>query len=189
MNYVFCWPTIVLSAFLVGTFSGEEVVASTRRNEKGSESQESVTLLKSRRSRRSHGKTGDTKPSETTIFGKDEMFTDDTEEDLVDLNYDTLWHNGSETLTRMTIRDLDDFNAANGSHFYHVVDSAIDEPEPELLSPSQRASYHSVLTEIKQPLKSRLKRLIFGRDGRIRLNTSSQAQKFPFSASVKISTG
>lgn len=191
MKYVFCWTTIVLSAFLVRTLSGE-VVASTRRNEKGSESQESITLLKLRRSRRSHGETGDTEPSETTIFGYDEMLTEffnDTEEDLIDLNYDTLWHNGSETLTRMAVRDLDDFSAANGSHLYHVVDSAIDEPEPELLSPSQRASYRSVLSEIKQPLKSRLKRLIFGRDGRIRLNTSSQAQKFPFSASVKISTG
>ena len=175
MKYVFCrwYSIIVLSTLLVGTFSGK-VVVSTRR------------------SRRSHGDNGDTKPSETTVLGNDEIvkaaeFFSDGEEDLIDLNYDTLWHNGSETLTRMAIRDLGD---VNGSHLYHVVDSEIiDEPEPELLSPTQRASYHSVLSEIKQPLKSRLKRLIFGRDGRIRLNTSSQAQKFPFSASVKISTG
>lgn len=175
MKYVFSrwYSIIVLSTLLVGTFSAK-VVVSTRR------------------SRRSHGENGDTKPSETMVLGNDEVVTateffSDGEEDLIDLNYDTLWHNGSETLTRMAIRDLDD---VNGSHLYHVVDSAIiDEPEPELLSPTQRASYHSVLSEIKQPLKSRLKRLIFGRDGRIRLNTSSQAQKFPFSASVKISTG
>lgn len=175
MKYVFSrwYSIIVLSTLLVGTFSGK-VVVSTRR------------------SRRSHGENRDTKPSETTVLGNDEIVTateffSDGEEGLIDLNYDTLWHNGSETLTRMAIRDLDD---VNGSHLYHVVDSAIiDEPEPELLSPTQRASYHSVLSEIKQPLKSRLKRLIFGRDGRIRLNTSSQAQKFPFSASVKISTG
>lgn len=192
MKYVFCWPTIVLSTFLVGTFSGE-VVASTRRNEKDSGSQENINLHKIRRSRRSHGKTGDTKPSEMTTFGYEHMltaFVNDVEEDLIDFNYDTLWHNGSETLTRLTIRDLEDFRAVNGSHLHHVVDSAIiDEPEPELLSPSQRASYRSVISEVEQPLKSRLKRLIFGRDGRIRLNTSSQAQKFPFSASVKISTG
>ena len=197
MKCFFCWlySVIVLSTFLVGTISRKEVVASTRSNEKGSEPQESINLLRVRRSRRSHGDTGDTKPLETTVFGNDEIVTaaeffSDVEEDAIDLNYDTLWHNGSETLTRMAIRDLGDVSAANGSHPYHVVDSTIiDEPEPELLSPSQRASYHSVLSEIEQPLKSRLKRLIFGRDGRIRLNTSSQAQKFPFSASVKISTG
>ena len=192
MKNNFCWPTIVLSTFLIGTFSGE-VVASTRRNEKNSESLENINLPKVRRSRRSHGETGDTKPSETTTLSYDEMlteFSNDVEENLIDLNYNTLWHNGSETLTRLAIRDLDDFSTANGSHLYHVADSEIiEEPEPELLSPSQRASYRSVLSEFEQPLKSRLKRLIFGRDGRIRLNTSSQAQKFPFSASVKISTG
>ena len=192
MKYIFCWLTIVLGTFLIGTFSGE-VVASTRRNEKNSESLENINLLKVRRTRRSLGETGDTKPSELTTPSYDERLTEfynDVEEDLIDLNYNTLWHNGSETLTRLAIRDLDDFSTANGSHLYHVVDSAIiDEPEPELLSPSQRASYRSVLSEFEQPLKSRLKRLIFGRDGRIRLNTSSQAQKFPFSASVKISTG
>lgn len=171
MKYVFSWwySIIVLSTLLVATFSGK-VVVSTRQSRQS----------------------GDTKPTETTVLHNDEIVTaaeffSHGEEDLIDLNYDTLWHNGSETLTRMAIRDLDD---VNGSHLYHVVDSEIiDEPEPELLSPTQRASYHSVLSEIKQPLKSRLKRLIFGRDGRIRLNTSSQAQKFPFSASVKISTG
>ena len=193
MKNVFCWPTIVLSTFLIGTLSGEEVIASTRRNEKNSESLENINLLKVRRSRRSHGETVDTKPSDTTTISYDEMRTEfysDVEEDLIDLNYDTLWYNGTQTLTRLAIRDLGDFSKANASHLYHVVDSAIiDEPEPELLSPSQRASYRSVLSEIKQPLKSRLKRLIFGRDGRIRLNSSSQAQKFPFSASVKISTG
>ena len=193
MKYVFCWSTIVLSTFLVGTSSAEEVIALTRRNEKGSESHDNINLLKVRRLRRSHDEAGDTKPSETTTFGHDDMlaeFGNDAEEDLIDLNYDTLWHNGSETLTSLTIRDLEDFSEVNASHLYHVVDSTIiDEPEPELLSPSQRASFRSVLSEVEQPLKSRLKRLIFGRDGRIRLNTSSQAQKFPFSASVKISTG
>ena len=194
MKYVFCWSTLVLSTFLVGTFSGKEVLASTRRNEKGSQSQENTYLLKVRRSRRSHGDdTGDTKPSAMPTSGYDEMFAEfssDAEEDFIDLNYDTLWQNGSETLTRMAIRDLDDFRAGNGSHLYHVEDSAItDAPEPDLLSPSQRASFQSVLSEVEKPFKSRLKRLIFGRDGRIRLNTSSQAQKFPFSASVKVSTG
>lgn len=190
MKYVFCWPIIVLSTFLVGTSSGE-VTASTRRNEKGSESHHNINLLKVRRLRPSHEEPGDRKPSETTTFGHDDTeIVNDVEEDLNDFNYDTLWNNGSETLTRLTIRDLEDFSAANASHLYHVVDSTIiDEPEPVLLSPSQRASYRSVLSEVEQPLRSRLKRLIFGRDGRIRLNTSSEAQKFPFSASVKISTG
>lgn len=197
MKCVYCWATILLSAFLVGTFSGEEVIAS-RLNEKASKSQESIALPRVKRSRRSHDENGEIVPSETTfgkasLLAKPVMLTEvfnDTEEDLIDLNYETLWRNGTGTLTRVAIRDLADFSETNGSHPYHVVDSAIDEPEPELLSPSQRTSYDSLLlSRVEPPLKTRLKRLIFGRDGRIRLNTSTQAQKFPFSASVKISTG
>ena len=198
MKCVYCWSTILLSAFLVGTFSGEEVIAS-RRHEKASKSQERIAWPKVKRSRRSHDENSDIAPSETTTVGntsllmaKTVMSTEvfnDTEEDLIDLNYETLWRNGTETLTRVAIRDLADFSETNGSHPYHVVDSAMDEPEPELLSSFQRTSYDSLLARVVPTLKSRLKRLIFGRDGRIRLNTSTQAQKFPFSASVKISTG
>ncbi|KAL9974906.1 hypothetical protein ACROYT_G012008 [Oculina patagonica] len=198
MKCVYCWSAILLSAFLVGTISGEEVIVS-RQNQKASKTQESIALPRIKRSRRSHDENGDTAPSETTLGSavlkaKPVMFTEvfnDTEEDLIDLNYETLWRNGTETLTRVAIRDLADFSETNGSNPYHVVDSAVDEPEPELLSHSQRTSYDSLqlLSRVEPPLKSRLKRLIFGRDGRIRLNTSTQAQKFPFSASVKISTG
>lgn len=198
MKYVYCWSTILFSAFLTGTFLAEEVIAS-RHSEKASKSQESIPFIpRVKRSRRRHGENGDTVPSETTILGNATLMTktllitevfNDTEEDLIDLNYATLWRNGTETLTRIAIRDLADFSESNGSHPYHVVDSAMDEQEPDVLSSSQRTSFGSLFSRVQAPFKSRLKRLIFGRDGRIRLNTSTQAQKFPFSASVKISTG
>lgn len=198
MKCVYCWSTILLSAFLTGTFLGEDVIAS-RHGEKASKSQEIIAFIpRVKRSRRRHGENGDTVPSETPIFGnatltaKTLMTTEvfnDTEEELTDLNYATLWRNGTETLTRIAIRDLVDLSESNGTHPYHVVDSAMDEQEPDVLSSSQRTSFDSLLSRVKAPLKSRLKRLIFGRDGRMRLNTSTKAQKFPFSASVKISTG
>ena len=189
MKCVYFWSKILLSAFLVGTFPGKAVTAS-RRNEKASKSQESITLPGVKRSRRSHEENGGMVPSENTTCGNAKPvmsteFLNDTEEDLIDLNYETLWRNGTETFTRVAIRDLADFSETNGSHPYHVVDSAMDEPEPELLSPSQRKSYASLLSIADAPFK----RLIFGSDGRIKLKTSTQAQTFPFSASVNISTG
>lgn len=196
MKCVHYWSTILLIAFLVGIFSGKDVIA-LRRNEKASKFQESIALSKVKRSRRSHDENTNSRPQEMTNLGnvsaKTKMFPvifNDTEENLIDLNYETLWQNGSETLTRIAISDLADFSKTNGSHRDHVVtkNSAISD-EPELLSSSQSSSDDSFLSRIGPPLRCRLKRLIFGRDGRIKLNTSTQAQKFPFSASVKISTG
>lgn len=184
MKSVNSYTIILLVAFMVGTLLAEEVVTASGRLKKTKESQKGIALPAT------------AVTSETRTFGnaslKDHSFTvsfDDPEEEPIDLNYETLWRNGSETLTKISVHDFEDVSALNRSDVPHVLENGWVIEEPELVSPSLKGSYQTFLSGVAPILKYRLKRLIFGRDGRIRLNTSNLAQKFPFSANVKISAG
>ena len=174
------WSTVVLTAaFLIGTVLLQGV-ASRKQN----------PLQRSRRSHHNGACREISVENVSTVpFKVFSINVSDTVEDLVDFNYETLWQNGSHTSTRIPLLDLDFFSATNESQLDHVVEKApIDDPEN--LSSARSADLNSFWNCFERPsLKRRLKRLIFGRDGRIRLNTSTQAQKFPFSTTVKISTG
>ena len=122
-----------------------------------------------------------------------EMFAqnlDYGEKDLVNFNYETLWRNGSSTLTLIPLSDAGFSKDKHLSQLDHMIEKTpIDNAENlsfvvnSEFNNSFWSFFHSKNT------KRRLKRIIFGRDGRIKLDAATQAQKFPFSSTVKISTG
>ena len=126
-------------------------------------------------------------------FEVSEMFAqnlDYGEKDLVNFNYETLWRNGSSTLTLIPFSDGGFSNDEHLSQLDHMVEKTpIDNSEN--LSFVVNSEFNNSFWSFfhSQNTKRRLKRIIFGRDGRIKLDASSQAQKFPFSSTVKISTG
>ena len=108
----------------------------------------------------------------------------DDDKDLVNFNYETLWRNGSRNVTRISLGSAGFLETGQPSQLDHVVERT---PITNREGVDFNSSFWPCLDH--QSTKRRFKRLIFGRDSRIRLNTSSQAQKFPFSSTVKISTG
>ena len=182
-----CWSTVlVLMAFLIGAFMLEGVAA---RNTKGDQRKHRLQT-----SRTNHGRyrkaTTNPEGVSSVPFKAFSVNMNESGEDLVNFNSETVWQNGSSSSMKIPLRDLDLLNTKNESQLEHVVEKApIHEAENQSFAQSEDFRKLFSLSLDHQPLKRRLKRLIFGRDGRIRLNTSTQTQKFPFSATVKISTG
>ena len=181
------WSTVlVLGAFLIGTFLLEGAAV---RHANGGQRKHKLQT-----SRTNHGRyreaTTNPEGVSSVPFKVFSVNMNESGEDLVNFNYETLWQNGSSSTTKIPLRDLDLLNPTNESQLDHVVEKApIDDSQNQSFDQSEdfRNLFSPSLDH--QPSKRRLKRLIFGRDGRIRLNTSTQTQKFPFSAAVKISTG
>ena len=187
------FSTVLVIAFVIATSLLEGITAGKLKEEKP-EIQGNVVLRKPQGSRRNHSGYRKTLTHLENVsavpFKVFSVNFNGSDEDLVDLNYETLWQNGSQTSTRIPLPNIEFFSAINESQLDHVVEiAAIDDPE-NLAPAQQSAGLDSFLSSLDhQPLKRRLKRLIFEPDNRIRLNTSTQAQKFPFSTAVKISTG
>lgn len=180
-----CSSTLLVILFLFGTFLRKETAAKKPGHEQ--------RKRKLQTSRKDHGRyrlvrmdQGDV----STLFKVFSVNLNDSQEDLVDLNYETVWQNGSHTTTKIPLHDAAVLNVTTETEIDHVVEKAPIE-DPENFSLTLSADMEKFFRPCPNPqlTKRRVKRLIFGRDGRIRLNTSTQAQKFPFSTTVKISTG
>ena len=177
-----CWSTVFVVMFLTGTIL-QEVVSARKRKEQ-------QRYQKLQASRRNDGEYREPQVNLENVsvvpFKVFSVSLNDTDEDLDDLSYETLWKNGSHTSIRISLRDLDFLRSTNETQLDHVVEKTpIDDPEN--LASARNRDLNSFLSCFDR--KCRFRRLIFGRDGRIRLNTSTEAQKFPFSTTVKISTG
>ena len=105
-------------------------------------------------------------------------------EAVPNLNYATFQEDGTINLTKVQGYGVNHGESFNWTDPGHGKESLVDN-EPETILPTNN-------TTSNQPTpcyNCRLKRLIFGKDNRIKLKTSTSAQKFPFSTGVKISTG
>ena len=141
---------------------------------------ETVTLLK-------EAHYSNNSASSIKLLPMDVNNTPNTEdEEIQDPNYETLWRNGSHTLTVVEIRP----GLQNGerSSIKGKDTSKTENSELSELSIKDSIRFGFPILTPERSIRSRQKRHIFGKDNRIHI-TTKQARLFPFSSVVMISTG
>lgn len=103
--------------------------------------------------------------------------------------YETLWSNGSITLTAVQAESAGN-GTADGSQGELDQEGTISHEPEDALSVAEDKMVDALFPQKKsRRFGKRIRRLIFPPDDRMKLNTSSTAQRFPFSAVAKTSTG
>ena len=117
---------------------------------------------------------------DAVIEGLDEVINGTRQENISELNYETLWENGSRTLTLVELQPLPQNATETPSHVdtgFSVMGNV----------PTNSNVIREGLNLFLQPLSSRrLKRTVFGSDDRVQVTDHT---KHPYSAMVRISTG
>ena len=108
----------------------------------------------------------------------------------VKFGYETLWSNGSVTVSTALSAGSDTAERGSRDELDRTWNSIYGEPE-DVLSNAEDEKIDQVFHTARKSaaVRKRMRRLIFPPDDRLKLNTSSTAQRFPFSAVAKTSTG
>ena len=186
------WSTALVIVIVIGASILKGINARKQKEEQRG-IQKNDVLQRQQRSRRGLDEQSETlsnlERASTVPFKLFSVSLNDSTEDLVDFNEEILWKNGSHFSTRIPLPNIDLQSEINESQLQHVVER-VTVYDSKKSFPKKSSSLNSVSSsKHHQFWKHRTKRIIFKPDNRIRLNASTQAQKFPFSSSVKISSG